>query len=88
MYDRGRIAVGLPADLLLFDPAKVGVSAPERVSDLPGGGRRTIRRPIGVHAVYVNGVEVFGDSGYITLDRGPGQVIDKFSRSYNIRVAA
>ena len=88
MYDRGRIAVGLPADLLLFDPAKVGVSAPERVSDLPGGGRRTIRRPIGVHAVYVNGVEVFGDSGYITLDRGPGQVIDKFSRSYNNRVAA
>jgi len=47
------------ADLLLFDPAKVGISALRRLDDLPGGGTRTIRDPIGVHGVFVNGTRVF-----------------------------
>ena len=83
--DRGRIAMDLPADFLLFDADRVGVSAPERVSDLPGGGRRTIRHPVGVHGVYVNGVAVYGENGYASLDSGPGQVLDRFSPSRNNR---
>ena len=76
--DRGRIAPGAWADLLLFDPATVGLSAPHRVRDLPGGGERVIRRPTGVHGVWVNGTEVFDGRDYAALPRGPGQVLDRF----------
>ncbi len=76
--DRGRIAVGAHADLMLFDPATVHVSAPRRVNDLPAGGQRTLRDPIGVHGVYVNGTRVFDGSAYAKLTKGPGRVLDRF----------
>jgi len=76
--DRGRIAVGTCADLLLFDPATVGISKARRINDLPGGGPRTIRDPLGVHGVFVNGVRVFDGKNYAPLDKGPGQVLDRF----------
>ena len=79
--DRGRIEAGAWADLLLFDPDTVGVTASERVADLPGGGRRTIRRPLGVHGVFCNGVEVFDGTDYATNGRGPGHVLDRFAPS-------
>ena len=77
----------LAADLFLFDPDTVGITPAERVSDLPGGGRRTIRRPIGVHGVFCNGVEVFDGSGYVTNGRGPGRVLDRFAPSSAFRGA-
>ena len=76
--DRGCIALGAHADLLLFDPATVGISAPRRVNDLPGGGPRTLRDPIGAPGVFVNGVRVFDGKDYTPLDKGPGQVLDRF----------
>jgi N-acyl-D-aspartate/D-glutamate deacylase len=76
--DRGRIAVGACADLLLFDPAAVAVSPPRRVAYLPGGGLRTIRDPLGVHGVFVNGTRVFDGADYARLDKGPGRVLDRF----------
>jgi hypothetical protein len=62
----------------LFDPATVGISAPRRVNDLPGGGPRTLRDPVGVHGVFVNGIRVFDGRDYATLDKGPGRVLDHF----------
>jgi N-acyl-D-aspartate/D-glutamate deacylase len=76
--DRGRIDEGAFADLLLFDADAVGVSPARRVNDLPGGGWRTIRDPLGVHGVFVNGVEVFDGRDYRRLGKGPGQVLDRF----------
>src|SRR4051812_40657406 len=88
--DRGRIAAGACADLLLFDPATVGISAARRVSDLPGGGPRTIRDPVGVHGVFVNGVRLFDGRDYARLETGPGQVLDRFlpARSTGFATAA
>ena len=76
--ERGRIAPGAWADLLLFDPATVGISKLERVADLPGGGTRMIRRSRGVHGVWVNGVSVFDGERYAALAAGPGRVLDRF----------
>lgn len=76
--DRGRIAPGAWADLLLFDPATVGLSGLVRLDDLPGGGSRMIRKPLGVAGVWVNGVRVFDGKDYVKLERGPGQVLDRF----------
>ena len=55
LHDRGRVALGLPADLVVFDPERVGAGPLERVYDLPAGQDRLISRAIGVEAVFVNG---------------------------------
>jgi N-acyl-D-aspartate/D-glutamate deacylase len=75
---RGRIAPGSWADLLLFDPAAVGISPLEWVADLPGGGTRMIRRARGVHGVWVNGTRIVDPQGTRSLEAGPGQVLQEF----------
>ena len=77
--DRGRIAPGMWADLLLFSPEEVGISPLKRAADLPGGGTRMLREPRGVHGVWVNGERVFDGARYCAQQRGPGQVLRKFA---------
>jgi N-acyl-D-aspartate/D-glutamate deacylase len=72
---RGEIREGYGADFVLFDPRSVGLSPLERVADLPGGGTRMIRRPLGVHGVWVNGTRVHDGKAYASLARGPGKVL-------------
>jgi N-acyl-D-aspartate/D-glutamate deacylase len=52
---RGALKPGYHADLLLFDPAKVGRGPKHRVNDLPGGHARLSTEALGVHGVWVNG---------------------------------
>ena len=53
--DRGRLEVGLAADLAIFDPERVGCSKVRRVYDLPAGADRLIADASGMRAVVVNG---------------------------------
>ncbi len=55
LTDRGRLAIGLPADITLFDAARVGASPLRRVYDQPAGADRLVADGIGIDAVIVAG---------------------------------
>jgi N-acyl-D-aspartate/D-glutamate deacylase len=77
LTDRGRLAEGRPADVVVFDPDTVGCGPLERVHDQPAGAERLISRATGVDAVVVNGVVVRRD-GTDAVDptgRLPGQLL-------------
>ena len=53
--DRGALAQGMAADVVLFDPKTVGAAKTRRVSDLPAGAERLVVDAIGIEKVIVNG---------------------------------
>jgi N-acyl-D-aspartate/D-glutamate deacylase len=73
LVDRGRIALGYRADLVLLDPGTVGPRPTEWRQDLPAGAGRLYAEADGIAAVLVNGVEVVAD-GLLTGAR-PGGVL-------------
>ncbi len=70
---RGRIADGFHADLVVFDPARVGTLPATVLHDLPGGGERLHAGSRGIDRVLVGGSEVVVD-GEVTGER-PGRVL-------------
>ena len=76
--NRGRLVVGSPADMLLFDPTTVGMSKLATLHDLPGGGSRKVRSGNGIHGVWVNGCLVHDGKDYVELEEGPGHILDRF----------
>ncbi len=64
LRDRGRVAEGWWADLVMIDPERVG-HGPERTRrDLPGGADRLYAEAEGIEQVMVNGVEVATDGSF------------------------
>lgn len=71
--DRGRIAEGLVADLVAFDPDTVASEPQERVWDLPAGADRLIARSRGIEHVWVNGTAIRREGE--DLDARPGVLL-------------
>jgi N-acyl-D-aspartate/D-glutamate deacylase len=75
--DRGVIAVGNAADLVVFDPATVAPGPLRRIHDFPADGERlTADAPVGITHALVNGVPIRLDGEQVdTSDRRPGVVL-------------
>jgi len=73
MHDRGFVAAGKVADLVVFDPDTIASKPREPVNDLPAGGTRVKRDSVGIDYVVVNGT-VLLDKGELT-DALPGQIV-------------
>jgi N-acyl-D-aspartate/D-glutamate deacylase len=56
--DRGRLAEGLAADVVIFDLDTIDCSPLRRVHDQPGGADRLISDAVGIDAVIVNGTPI------------------------------
>src|SRR5712691_10947974 len=74
--NRGILAAGKIADLVLFDPTTVAAQAPEYAYDFPHQGRRLIARSEGVMATFVAGTQVYDHSTH--TGALPGRIL----RSY------
>jgi N-acyl-D-aspartate/D-glutamate deacylase len=73
LRDRGRVAPGYWADLVVFDPDLIGTNPTEVMNDLPGGGERLSATARGIERVFVGGRPVVVE-GSMTEER-PGRVL-------------
>ena len=78
--NRGVLAEGKAADLMLFDPATVARGPKRRVHDLPAGAARLTASAVGLHGVWINGAHVADDKGFCADPSSrPGEVIRRFA---------
>jgi N-acyl-D-aspartate/D-glutamate deacylase len=73
LRDRGQVREGWIADLVVFDPARIGSDQATLVDDLPGGNARLTAGSQGVVRVLVNGVETVVDG--VSTGTRPGTVL-------------
>jgi N-acyl-D-aspartate/D-glutamate deacylase len=75
--DRGLLAEGRPADVVVFDPKTVGPGPLKRVYDLPAGADRLVSEASGIDAVIVNGkiIRRNGMDAVAANDKLPGRVL-------------
>jgi len=71
LRDRGRLAPGLAADVVVFDPDTVGCSRLRRVRDQPARADRLVAEATGIRAVIVNGTLVREDGRDVVDADGP-----------------
>jgi N-acyl-D-amino-acid deacylase len=74
--NRGVLAEGKVADLVLFDPATVTAKTPKYAYDLPCNGRRLVSESEGIKATFVAGTQLYDDGKH--TGAMPGRIL----RSY------
>ena len=72
--ERGLVREGYFADLVAFDPERVGTTPAERVYDQPGGADRLVVGSTGIERMWVNGVATRID-GEEVPDVAAGQLV-------------
>jgi N-acyl-D-aspartate/D-glutamate deacylase len=70
LADRGRIARGAAADLVVFDADTIARGEERPVFDMPGGGMRYARAAVGIDTVVVNGEVGYASGGYTGAKAG------------------
>jgi N-acyl-D-aspartate/D-glutamate deacylase len=73
LRDRGRVATGAHADLVVLDPATVAPMPIREVADLPGGCERLTSEAVGIAHVFVGGISIV-EGGVLTGAR-PGTLL-------------
>ena len=75
--DRGVLAEGRPADVVVFDAKTVGPGPLKRVNDLPAGADRLVSQANGIDAVIVNGELIRHDNKdvFAANDKLPGRLL-------------
>ncbi|WP_037575129.1 N-acyl-D-amino-acid deacylase family protein [Phaeacidiphilus oryzae] len=86
LRDRGLIAEGFHADLVLFDPERIDAGAATLLHDLPGESPRLHSDAEGVHSVRVNGVEVIREGA--TTGAIPGRILRSGEDTYSVPTRA
>ena len=82
--DRGVLAAGAHADVVVFDPATVAPGPLRRVRDFPANSERlTADQPLGMHHIFVNGRPVVceGKLTEAALADRPGSVLSPAQRA-------
>ena len=84
--DRGTLAVGQAADVVVFDPDTIEPLALQTIDDIPGGGTRMTKNARGIPWVLVNG-EAVVENG-VAVDVVPGQVVGRHNGAARAQGAA
>lgn len=73
LSDRGRLRVGMKADINVIDYDKLSLGVPKMIQDLPAGGQRLLQPVSGYRATFVSGQQVVANDE--VLAARPGRLV-------------